>query len=78
MNEMFDRLVQKVGARMSANIHGAFGYDQYKDCALVVSLQSQPLTFSLAGMTLRRSDVLFRFGIWLFGTLVGAASKSFS
>jgi hypothetical protein len=78
VNEMFDRLVQKVGARMSVSIHGAFGYDQYKDCALVVSLQSQPLTFSLAGMTLRRSDVLFRFGIWLFGTLVGAASKSFS
>jgi hypothetical protein len=39
------------------------------------SIVANPIKFPLAGMTLRRRDVLFRFGIWLFGVLLSASTK---
>jgi hypothetical protein len=44
--------------------------------AVLVSLQAEPIKFSLLGMKLTRKDVIFRFMLWLFGILLSLAERA--
>jgi hypothetical protein len=42
---------------------------------LFIYLSADPLSFSIAGMRLTRKDILFRFGIWIVGVVLGLARQ---
>lgn len=75
VNEKYDKLIHDVEAYISTNCFAESVKTEL--CWLLLSLQSNPLTISLMGMTLRRKDVLFRFSLWLFGILLSIATKHF-
>jgi hypothetical protein len=78
VNEMYDTLVARVGEALADECSKHDGTSTEKATQLVYllnSLQANPITFPLVGMTLRRKDVLLRFSIWGFGVLLSLATK---
>jgi hypothetical protein len=72
VNEEYDKLVFAAGSIA----HEATGSNKHLDNSLVLNLLTCPINFPLAGMTLRRKELLLRFSIWLFGILLSVATKS--
>jgi hypothetical protein len=80
VNEQQHALVKQLELQVSSHWASYRSQPERKTdiCWLIVSLQTNPLTFPLVGMTLRRKDVLVRFALWLFGILLGLATRAFS
>jgi hypothetical protein len=77
VNEKYDDLVTLLSQCLHSKLLESAGTDNnfMRNNAVLNCLHVEPMTYSIVGMTLRRKDLLFRFGLWLFGILLSVFSR---
>jgi hypothetical protein len=75
VNEEYDYLIKCLGKELKGLMLQPHGEQMIRTSSILLSLHSNPLTISIAGMTVRRKDVLFRFSLWLIGILLALAKE---
>jgi hypothetical protein len=81
VNESYDSLLEALSHHIFRQLNEHDGLERGTSptgasAIILCCLQASPIAYPVAGMTLRRKDVVFRFGLWLFGIVLSILSKN--